>query len=363
MIWKLSFRIFLKRFIFLFIILTLGSVVWLLIIYKEEIILGVKSKEFLQRFWKVAEQVEEWKALPSSTKISPTPRPLPLCPFLTPFLRGGINLKFDANLTLEQIEKKNTKVQRGMFAPEKCQPIQRIAILIPFRNRERHLLYLLEHLHPFLQRQLLDYGIYVIQQAGNDLFNRAKLFNVGFLEAMKERKWDCFIFHDVDLIPENDFNLYHCDYQPKHFVVGRNSTGYKLIYKFNFGGVTGMMTQQFMKVNGFSNRYWGWGGEDDDLLIRAWKQNMQLVRPAPQLGKYTMPFHKRDKGNEVNENRWNLLKQVHKEWNKDGLNSCFYNLKAKEHLPLYINITVDVGGPNRNPQVANENTSTVINVI
>lgn len=51
--------------------------------------------------------------------------------------------------------------------------------------------------------------------------------NVGYLEALREKNWDCFIFHDVDLVPENDFNLYMCEDQPKHLVVGRNSTGYR----------------------------------------------------------------------------------------------------------------------------------------
>lgn len=64
-------------------------------------------------------------------------------------------------------------------------------------------------------------------QAGDGKFNRAKLLNVGYLEALKEEKWDCFILHDVDLVPENDFNTYLCDTVPKHLVVGRNVTGYK----------------------------------------------------------------------------------------------------------------------------------------
>lgn len=66
-----------------------------------------------------------------------------------------------------------------------------------------------------------------LPQAGNTKFNRAKLLNVGYLEALKEANWDCFIFHDVDLVPENDFNIYMCDTQPKHLVVGRNNTGYR----------------------------------------------------------------------------------------------------------------------------------------
>lgn len=64
-------------------------------------------------------------------------------------------------------------------------------------------------------------------KAGNATFNRAKLLNIGYLEALKDHSWDCFIFHDVDLVPENDRNVYVCDRQPKHFVVGRNATGYK----------------------------------------------------------------------------------------------------------------------------------------
>ncbi|XP_069746117.1 beta-1,4-galactosyltransferase 4-like isoform X1 [Narcine bancroftii] len=363
MVCKLATRIFFQRFVLLLIILSIGPVIWMLTIYKEELVWEVKTKHLMQKVLKVARQVEEWKTSISPSKISPTPKPLQLCPSLSPFLRGATDLKFDAHLTLEQVWKKNPKVQRGMFAPEKCQPIQRVAILIPYRNRERHLLYLLEHLHPFLQRQLLDYGIYVIQQAGNNVFNRAKLLNVGFLEAVKERKWDCFIFHDVDLIPENDFNLYQCDNEPKHFVVGRNSTGYKLRFKSYFGGVTAMTAKQFVQVNGFSNLYWGWGGEDDDLLQRAKQQKMKLVRPDPEIARYTMIFHKRDKGNEVNKNRWNLLRNVSKQWKEDGLNSCSYNMIAEDHQPLYINITVDIGSPHHNPQVSNRNAPPVINGI
>lgn len=42
----------------------------------------------------------------------------------------------------------------------------------------------------------------------------------------------------------------------------------RLRYKGYFGGVTALTRDQFHRVNGFSNAYWGWGGEDDDLLIR-----------------------------------------------------------------------------------------------
>ena len=59
----------------------------------------------------------------------------------------------------------------------------------PPRNRLENLGIFLKHMHPILIRQQLDYTIFIIEQAGDDDFNRAKLFNVGFLEAIKAYKF------------------------------------------------------------------------------------------------------------------------------------------------------------------------------
>ena len=56
-------------------------------------------------------------------------------------------------------------------------------IIIPYRDREKHLTELLNHLHPFLQAQNLSYRIIVIEQEQGKPFNRAKLFNVGVAES------------------------------------------------------------------------------------------------------------------------------------------------------------------------------------
>ena len=73
-----------------------------------------------------------------------------------------------------------------------------------FRNRAEHLELFLFHMHPVLQRQQLDYQIFVIEQAGEGAFNRAILMNIGYAEAMKVGNFSCFVFHDVDLVPEDD---------------------------------------------------------------------------------------------------------------------------------------------------------------
>ena len=52
------------------------------------------------------------------------------------------------------------------------------------------------------------------------------LMNVGFLEALNFTKWDCFILHDVDHIPENDYNYYGCSEMPKHLMSAADLRNY-----------------------------------------------------------------------------------------------------------------------------------------
>jgi len=53
---------------------------------------------------------------------------------------------------------------------------------------------------------------------------------------------------------------------------------YKLPYAGIFGGVVAMTTDSFVKINGFSNRFWGWGGEDDDARRRVEHAHMSVAR-------------------------------------------------------------------------------------
>lgn len=57
------------------------------------------------------------------------------------------------------------------------------------------------------------------------------LMNIGFVEALKIYDFQCFIFHDVDLIPENDNNIYNCPKQPRHMSVAVDKLNYRLEYE------------------------------------------------------------------------------------------------------------------------------------
>uniref|UniRef100_A0A0B7AJW4 Galactosyltransferase N-terminal domain-containing protein n=1 Tax=Arion vulgaris TaxID=1028688 RepID=A0A0B7AJW4_9EUPU len=149
----------------------------------------------------------------------------------------------------------------GHFVPQTCKSKHKVAVIVPFRDREVHLKIFLHHMHPFLQRQNLEYGIILVEQEADSLFNRAILMNIGFVESLKIRNYDCFVFHDVDLLPLDDRNYYSCSDEPIHLSASIDVHNYKLMYHELFGGAS-MMTKEMMeKVNGFSNVYFGWGGE------------------------------------------------------------------------------------------------------
>ncbi|XP_075048519.1 beta-1,4-galactosyltransferase 3 [Mixophyes fleayi] len=269
----------------------------------------------------------------------------PWCPEKSPHLLGPITVTFSRVPSIQKIKEKNPMVTPGgRYRPPNCESQHRTAIIIPHRNRESHLRHLLYYLHPFLQRQQIQYGIYIIHQSGNSTFNRAKLLNVGVREAMRDEDWDCLFLHDVDLIPENDHNLYVCDpWSPKHASVAMNKFRYSLPYPQYFGGVSALTPEQYMKMNGFPNEYWGWGGEDDDIATRVRLAGMKIARPPVSVGHYKMVKHKGDSGNEENPHRFDLLIRTQRMWTQDGMNSLTYTLLSRDLEPLYTNITVDIG--------------------
>jgi len=249
-------------------------------------------------------------------------------------LKGKIQIdlyKSPPTWTQLEVENANNSLGGRHFPAVNCQPRNKVAILIPYRNRDRELRVLLHHLHPILQRQQLSYGIFVIEQAGDNYFNRGMMFNIGYTVAMNLTKnyWQCFIFHDVDLLPEDDRNLYSCPNNPRHMSVAIDKFKYRLPYKDIFGGVSAMSGQNFVKVNGFSNRFWGWGGEDDDIRRRINKAGLQLTRYSPLVARYTMIKHKQAR---PNPKRNKILRENAKFYGKDGLNNLrFKDLQIREH--------------------------------
>lgn len=236
----------------------------------------------------------------------------------------------------------------GEWFPGHCVTKHNVAIIIPYRDRRQHLLQLLYHLHPMLQRQQIHYRIFVVEQYGNDIFNKGALMNAAF-SAVLERKlfhgasmFGCFIFHDVDMIPEDDRNLYTCTRLPVHLSVAVNEMNYTLPYRDLVGGVFKMNVKSFLKVNGYSNLFWGWGGEDDDMAVRLATAHLPILRPPSSIGRYTMIRHtKRSASPRLLRHK--LLSTSKTRARLDGLNSMKHRIVNITNSPLYSLILVDVG--------------------
>lgn len=250
---------------------------------------------------------------------------------------------------LDEIEKKleNSSIELGgKFSPKDCETEQKIAIIIPYRDREKNLMIFLSNMHTFLMKQNISYGIYIIEPLANITFNRGILMNIGFIESLKEdHKWNCFFFHDVDMLPEDSRNLYKCDNNlPVHYAVsvskfGYSTTGYFSIY---YGGINAFTREQFISINGFSNKYFGWGAEDDDLRLRTEQIYKNYIRRPGHINKYFMDGHK---AQDANKERGNVLNASAKKYNKlginEGLNTVRYTIKRLTKTNLYTHFLVN----------------------
>lgn len=193
----------------------------------------------------------------------------------------------------------------GEFIPVHCTPLIKTAIVIPYRNRSEQLNIFVNYMHKFLQHQNIHYRIIVAEQNDSLPFNRAKMINFGARLAI-DLKYPCLVLHDVDLIPLTTGNLYGCSNRPRHMSSSLDTFRYNLPYLTLFGGAISIPSQQFKLVNGMSNSYYGWGGEDDDFYGRLEAKKLLPYRFDPSLSRYTMLVHKKQP---KNKNRFEKLKK------------------------------------------------------
>ncbi|KAH3898151.1 hypothetical protein DPMN_022370 [Dreissena polymorpha] len=230
----------------------------------------------------------------------------------------------------------------GIWSPSGCVARQRVAIIIPFRGRQQHLTILLTDLIPLLKNQQLGFQIFVIEQFGSGVFNKGRLMNAGFFEAFGRPSFDCYIFHDVDLVPETNMSVYTCEEWPKHLSVAVDKLNYRLPYPNLVGGVLAFRPEHFVAVNGYSNEYWGWGGEDDDMAARMIQMGLGVCRQSAESSRYRMIPH--DPSEMPYPARRNtLLSNAERRMFNDGLGNLVYKRTSESRQPLYTHIVVDIG--------------------
>lgn len=66
---------------------------------------------------------------------------------------------------MSDLESRHSDIELGgSWSPSDCSAWQKVAIVIPYRDRFTHLLLLLDRLHTLLHRQKIHYQIFVVEQ-------------------------------------------------------------------------------------------------------------------------------------------------------------------------------------------------------
>jgi len=220
---------------------------------------------------------------------------------------------------------------------------KKIAIISCFRNnsngtREKERKKFIQIMNTLL-KPYCDFYIYIIEQSDdNEKFNIGKLKNIGFKIACKDKKYDNYIFSDIDTIPDYEllpYFLKKLDYPISYAIRG---TRYEEIdVKTNkpfMGALIGFSKKVFEKINGYPNNMYGWGGEDDAIILRIISNGLYKIY-YPKDGS-TIDFEETIDGKTMDIK--NKLKITNKEkikyeklyedlrsWNKNGINSLNYN--------------------------------------
>ncbi|XP_043275059.1 beta-1,4-galactosyltransferase 7 [Venturia canescens] len=202
----------------------------------------------------------------------------------------------------------------------------RLALLVPFRDRFEELLSFAPHMKLFLDKQNINYHIFILNQVDRFRFNRASLINVGFLQV--KNNFDYIAMHDVDLLPINDELSYKFPADGP-FHVSSPELHPRYHYSTFIGGILLIRREHFELVNGMSNKYWGWGLEDDEFYVRLKEAALGVKRPQNiSTGTHNTFKHIHDKNHRKRDMAkcFNQREITRKRDRQTGLNNVSYEL-------------------------------------
>ena len=217
----------------------------------------------------------------------------------------------------------------------------KLVVILPIRDRDSELNEYLNRMIPIFNKQDIDYKIYIVEQSNSEKFNKAKLNNIGFLESIKTDKlYNRYLFNDIDNYPIHEVILYKTDLEDIHHFFG---------FDHCLGGFFTISKYNFIKMNGYSNQFWGWGGEDTDLQHRAEVCKIKINRDQKisRFNKYGIQeqtlindpiineYEKRINSKFNNTLKFKKKKLYQKNIDnlkKDGLNTCKYKILHEHSL-------------------------------
>ena len=237
-----------------------------------------------------------------------------------------------------------------------------VALIVCFRDlhaeqrRSEHL----ARFVPFMESFLCSapgsprFRIYIIEQSDDGRkFNRGKLLNIGFHLAVQEQFAGVCVFHDVDLLPSRHL-LKHYSHMP---AAGRPVHIARVWGRYNanphyMGGVVAWNRADYESINGYPNNYWGWGGEDDEMMRRCttrWGSTFKMVAPTSGTLQDLEEMDIKEKLDFLREHKdWKNYKKTELEkehastWQGNGISNLDYAVLKREAMADHTHrVTVD----------------------
>ena len=124
-------------------------------------------------------------------------------------------------------------------------------------------------------------------------------------------------------------------------------------YPFLTGGILSIRPKHFVVANGFSNKYYGWGAEDDDFTIRMISNKQCVFRSFYDIKQKKSPFtmlpHKASRAPNSKKTRLNIIENSLENIQMDGLNNIrrvtilkkVTNYKTFTHLLVSVKPEID----------------------
>lgn len=210
-------------------------------------------------------------------------------------------------------EKNREKSKYIPFLKKKIDKKNKIFIIVPFRQdsevdffnnkkniRKTQKKFFIEYFKKILDG--FDYYIFIIEQRKDgQKFNRGLLLNIGaYLTNMFVKDNDILIFHNLNSYPEKDILPYYFN-KPKY----PNSITQALNINFdhNLDGILSITYEDFKKVNGFPNNFFGKGGGENIAIYNRITKNIGKII-GPKTG--TIKFWNEKNNNNLVNNRYSL---------------------------------------------------------
>ena len=237
-----------------------------------------------------------------------------------------------------------------------------IAIITLYRNDKLNTRLEQKRLFLYWMNKMLidicDYDIIVVEQSEDYPFNIGKLKNIGFdyINKITKKKYDNYIFADIDTLPDSDLIKYFFKTTDSLNALAKFGTRYESIASVHnapfVGALISCTKEVFIEINGYGNNFFGWEGEDTNLLFRIYelKKPIYVVKKGKVIDFEEINNYKKNIVNKISElNETNTREKLvyekntnYKNFRENGLSNLNYTIIDEFKYEHNYHIIVDL---------------------